>query len=58
MRDLELHKPRYVVYSRGTWRIDNIPEQVQVPEIYNYLMQHYLPESQVGDVTMYRRAGN
>jgi hypothetical protein len=37
--------------------IRDSPERIQVPEIYNYLMQHYIPEIQIGDVTMYRRAG-
>lgn len=39
--DLERNKPEYVVYSTQTWRPDDIPESVQTPEVYQYLVSHY-----------------
>jgi len=39
--DIEKHKPRYVVYSKTTWRPDNIMVDVQVPEIFNYIKSRY-----------------
>ena len=41
IRDLERNRPRFVVYSKQTWRIDNIPESVQVPLIVDYLRSKY-----------------
>ncbi|MCJ7541380.1 MAG: hypothetical protein MUO88_17155, partial [Desulfobacterales bacterium] len=41
INDLEKKQPRYVVYSRKTWRIDDIPETIQVPEVYGYIMKKY-----------------
>jgi hypothetical protein len=41
INDLEKRQPRYVVYSRKTWRIDDIPETVQVPEVYDYISNKY-----------------
>jgi hypothetical protein len=41
IRDLERNRPRYVVYSRTTWRVDGIPEKVQIPEIVAYLESRY-----------------
>lgn len=39
--DLERNRPEYVVYSKVTWRPDDIPEQVQTPEMYEYLKSNY-----------------
>ena len=41
IRDLEEKKPKYLVYSTNTWRIDGIPEQIQIPEVLAYLDQNY-----------------
>jgi hypothetical protein len=41
LEDLEERKPLYVVYSKSTWRVDGIPEYVQVPEIVDYLKANY-----------------
>ena len=35
--ELAAKRPEYVVFSRSTWRVDNIPETVQVPEIIDYI---------------------
>lgn len=53
--DLELYKPVYVVYSTATWRIDMIPEQIQVPEIYAYIMSNYDVMFDYGRVVIMRR---
>jgi hypothetical protein len=39
--DLEEKRPRFVIYSLDTWRIDNIPEETQEPEVVAYLHQKY-----------------
>ncbi len=41
VNDLEKNKPEFVIYNLNTWRIDNIPESVQVPEIVSYLHEKY-----------------
>jgi len=41
VRDLERRKPAYLVYSLDTWRIDNIGEDIQVPEVVKYLQTRY-----------------
>jgi hypothetical protein len=53
--DLERTKPVYVVYSLDTWRIDNIPEEVQVPEIVGYLKQKYALVEDVGSILVLKR---
>ncbi len=55
--DLEKRRPPYVVYSLDTWRIDDIPEGVQVPEVTNYLREKYeLAENLGGTAILRRRA--
>lgn len=54
--DLERRRPEYVVYSLGTWRVDNIPEREQLPEITAYLAKRYRPSLEVGDIRLLRRA--
>ena len=39
--DLERTRPAYVVYSLNTWRIDDIKERVQEPEVVDYLFRNY-----------------
>lgn len=39
--DLERSRCRYVVFNKRAWRIDNIPESVQVPIIVEYIQRHY-----------------
>lgn len=41
VRDLEKNKPEYVVYNLNTWRVDDIPESIQVPEIVSYIHRKY-----------------
>lgn len=53
--DLQRHRPAYVVYSLGTWRIDNIPEAEQMPELTTYIASHYEPAREFGDVRVLRR---
>jgi hypothetical protein len=53
--ELEKNRPEYVVYSRNTWRMDGIPEEVQVPEVYDYLLAAYAPAQELGDVLVLKR---
>ena len=53
--DLEKNKPRYVVYSRNTWRVDNIREDVQVPEVFRYLQDNYRMYQEFEDVAILKR---
>lgn len=43
IRDLETRRPRFVIFSKLTWRVDNIPEGVQLPLIVDYLNKNYRP---------------
>jgi hypothetical protein len=53
--DLERNRPEFVVFSRATWRVDKIPESVQVPEVCDYLSEKYSVQEDHGDVVMLRR---
>jgi hypothetical protein len=53
--DLEQTRPRFVVFSPETWRIDNIPEDRQVPELMDYLNDRYAPHGVVGTFQIARR---
>jgi transposase InsO family protein len=55
VKDLERRKPRYVVYSPATWRVDNIPERIQVPEVVAYLQQKYHAISKLRGVVILER---
>lgn len=55
IRDLEARKPRFVVYSRNVWLIDDIPPEVQVPELHHYLSEHYLPHEDLGEILIMKR---
>lgn len=48
IRDLERKKTKYVVYSKNIWRVDNISEEIQVPEVVEYLNKKYKPNSGYG----------
>jgi len=53
--DLERKKPRYVIMSPNTWRIDDIPESVQVPEVVSYIRERYKPVQHSADVVFLER---
>lgn len=55
--DLERRRPAYVVYSLDSWRIDNIPEHVQVPEVVAYLNEKYTLAEDLGGTLILRRKG-
>lgn len=57
VRELEEKKPRYVVFSPKTWRVDDIPESIQVPEVVAYLRQKYRPIRSTPDVVFLERVG-
>ena len=53
--DLEEERPRFVFYSRHTWRVDDIQEQVQIPEVVEYLHAKYRLRDDFGDVVVLER---
>ena len=53
--ELEKNRPAYVVYSLDDWRIDGIPENLQVPEVVDYLRTHYIIAEELGPVVILRR---
>lgn len=53
--DLEKKKPGYLIYSPNTWRIDDISEAIQVPEVVGYLNERYKTVHDMGDVLIAKR---
>ena len=53
--DLEKNKPRYIVYSLDTWRVDDIPENRQVPEVVDYMQQNYRLAQDMGELLILER---
>jgi hypothetical protein len=53
--DLDNKTPKYVIYSLKTWRIDNIMEDIQVPEVVKYLKEKYSPILKLGDILILER---
>lgn len=53
--DLEKNRPEYLIYSKNTWRIDNISETIQVPEVVEYLNKKYKPVMDLEDVLIAKR---
>lgn len=56
LNDLEKNKPEYVIYSLDTWRIDNIPENIQEPEVLEYLRQKYKTFQNLGNILILKRS--
>ena len=57
VRDLDRLRPAYLVYNGDTYRIDDIPEETQVPEILTYLKANYTFCSKSDGLFFYARAG-
>ncbi len=55
VRDLERKRTPFVVYSLGTWRVDSIPEELQVPEVLDYIRANYAEVARKGDVAFLAR---
>lgn len=53
--DLDKKRPEYIIYSRNTWRIDNIPEQTLAPEVVAFIKEKYEPVSIFEDVAFLKR---
>lgn len=53
--ELEKNRPAYVVYTLDDWRIDGIPENLQVPEVVDYLRRNYSLAEELGPVVILRR---
>ncbi len=52
---LEQKKPRYVIYNKNTWRLDDIPENIQVPEVLDYVTKTYHPIEESDDLIFLER---
>jgi hypothetical protein len=52
---LEKNRPEFIVYSMRTWRVDNIPETVQIPIVVNYIKENYKKFRGLGDVDVLKR---
>jgi hypothetical protein len=52
---LERNKPRFIIYSLDTWRIDGIPETTQVPEVVDYMKQKYETLGNLGEIVILQR---
>ena len=55
IQDLEVSRPRFLIYSKYTWRIDSISESVQIPLIVDYLKSHYHPVLSLRTVEVFAR---
>ena len=55
--ELEQRQPAFVVYSLDTWRIDDISENIQVPEVVDYLNEKYHLAEDLGGILILRRKG-
>jgi hypothetical protein len=55
--DLERKRPRFVIYSLKTVRLDGIHESVQMPEIVDYLGENYRLLGESDDYLILERAG-
>ena len=55
IRELEMHPPACVVYSLDDWRIDDIPEEIQVPELVSFLRAQYVVVENLGNVLIMRK---
>jgi hypothetical protein len=58
VKDLEEKRPRYIVYSPNTWRVDDIAEDVQVPEVVTYIRHSYHLLIQLRGVVILQRNFN
>jgi hypothetical protein len=53
--DLEKKKPRFVIYSTTTARIDGIMENINVPEVVEYLHKEYRLHLDLKDILILKR---
>jgi hypothetical protein len=56
--ELERSRPRYVIYTLDNWRIDDITEDIQVPEVVRYLKERYVLAEDLGNMLILRRTGD
>lgn len=55
IKDLEIKKPRFVIYNLDAWLIDNIPPNIQVRELHDYISSHYRLHENLGNVLVLKR---
>jgi len=55
--ELERSRPAYVVYTLDNWRMDDILEDVAVPEVMHYLKEKYEKAEDFGNILILKRKG-
>lgn len=55
--DLERKRPRFVIYSPNTVRLDGIDEMIQLPEVVDYLAKNYRLMEEYEDFSILARSG-
>ncbi len=53
--ELNESRPKYLIYSLGTPRIDNLRDDVVFPELMDYIRRHYIPEQRFGKTIIMKR---
>lgn len=53
--DLERNKPVYIIYSKNTWRIDDIAEGIQEPEVVAYINMKYRVDTDKENIQIWKR---
>lgn len=58
VRALKKTRPLYVLYFTTIWRLDDIPEEIAVPEITEYIRKSYRLEQAMGPVQILKYVGD
>jgi hypothetical protein len=53
--DLKEKDVKYIIYFKNTWRVDNIPERIQIPLVVEHINTGYKLFKDLGDVQIYVR---
>ncbi|HBA89287.1 MAG TPA: hypothetical protein DCZ75_15265 [Geobacter sp.] len=57
VQELERSRPACVIHTLDNWRIDDIMEDVQVPEVVRYMKEKYEMAEDLGNMLVLRRKG-
>ncbi len=57
IEDIERHEVNLIIYNGGTWfdRIDGVPQAERHPLIAEYIKDNYEPDTQIGQVKLWKR---
>lgn len=48
-------KVRAVLMRQGAWSVDGIPSELRAPLVHRYILEHFQPDFEEGDVVFWRR---